>query len=81
MATNLVASNVLDNNPNSAAAGLSIGKVNGTQSLINALSKRSKLRIVTKPEVVAMNNQIASIRITQDTGYIASVISLMQKTT
>lgn len=72
-ATNLVASNLVDCDRNSAAAGLNVGKLNGTQSIINALSKQGKLRVVTKPEVVTMNDQIASIRITQDTGYVESV--------
>ncbi|MCB1827150.1 MAG: hypothetical protein KDH94_01910 [Coxiellaceae bacterium] len=72
-ATNLVASNIIDSDPNSAVASLNVGNINGTQSIINALSKQGKLRVVTKPEVVTMNDQIASIRITQDTGYIESV--------
>lgn len=72
-ATNLVARNLVGRDENSAVASLNIGKLNGTQSIINALSKQGQLRVVTKPEVVTMNNQMASIRITQDTGYIESV--------
>ncbi len=72
-ATNLVANHLVGRDSNSAIAGLLIGNEGGSRALINALSKQGKLRIVTKPEVVTMNNQIASIRITQDTGYIESV--------
>ncbi len=41
--------------------------------ILNALSKQGRVRVVTRPTVVTMNNQIASIRITQDTGYLQSV--------
>ena len=71
--TNLVASNLIHRDRNSATAPLNIGNINGTESIINALSKQGKLRVVTKPEVVTMNDQIASIRITQDTGYIERI--------
>lgn len=72
-ATNLVATSIIGRDQNSAGATFNVGRINGTQSILNALSKQGKLRVVTKPEVVTMNNQIASIRITQDTGYIESV--------
>jgi MSHA biogenesis protein MshL len=72
-ATNLVASNLVGSPQNSAVAGFRIGSEDGSNALINALNKQGRLRVVTKPEVVTMNNQIASIRITQDTGYIESV--------
>jgi len=72
-ATNLVANNIIDRGANSGLAGLTIGDEGGSKALVNALSQQGKLRVVTKPEVVTMNNQIASIRITQDTGYIESV--------
>lgn len=72
-ATNLVASSLVGRASTSALAGLTVGEMTSSHALINALSKQGKLRIVTKPEVVTMNNQIASIRITQDTGYIESV--------
>lgn len=72
--TNLIASNIISNNTNSPLGGIQIGKDN-SNALINALNEQGKLRVVTRPTVVTMNNQIASIRITQDTGYIQSVQS------
>ncbi len=72
-ATNLVANNIIDRGGNSGLAGFRVGDEGGSNALVNALSQQGKLRVVTKPEVVTMNNQIASIRITQDTGYIESV--------
>ena len=72
-ATNLAANSMVEHDRNSALAGLRVGNINGASSLISALSKQGKLRVVTKPEVVTMNNQIASIRITQDTSYVESV--------
>lgn len=71
-ATNLVNDNLITNSSNSALTRLGIGS-NGTDVFINALSQQGKVRIVTEPEVVTMNNQIASIRITQSVGYIQSV--------
>lgn len=69
-ATNLVASSIARGG--STSTGVQIG--NSTDNLlITALSQQGKLRVVTKPEVVTLNNQVASIRITQDTGYIQSV--------
>src|SRR3990167_10010149 len=44
-----------------------------TQTLINALNQQGQVRVVTEPEVVTMNNQIAAIRITTSVGYLASV--------
>jgi MSHA biogenesis protein MshL len=72
-ATNLAANSMVEHDRNSALVGLRIGNMNGASSLMSALSKQGKLRVVTKPEVVTMNNQIASIRITQDTSYVESV--------
>ncbi|MCH9770778.1 MAG: hypothetical protein K0U12_07870 [Gammaproteobacteria bacterium] len=54
-------------------ANFIIGRPNGTQTLMQALSTQGKVRSITRPQVVTMNDQIASIRITQDTGYIQSV--------
>lgn len=46
----------------------------GTSSaLIQALSMQGKLSVVTEPMVTTMNNQVAEIRITTDTSYLASV--------
>ena len=76
-ATNLVATNIFDRTGNSGTSGFQIGKAGSGNSnfLLNALQQEGKVRVVTKPQVVTMNNQIASIRITQDTGYIQSITS------
>lgn len=42
-------------------------------TFINALDLQGKVHIVTNPQVVTMNNQMASIRITNDTSYVKSV--------
>jgi type IVB pilus formation R64 PilN family outer membrane protein len=73
--TDLMATNLISDSATSTTAGLRIGGDNGT--LISALDQQGKVRVVTKPEVVTMNDQIASMRITQDTGYIQSVSSSM----
>lgn len=76
-ATNLVATNLVSQASNSGLTGFQIGKSGADNSnvLLNALSQQGKVRVVTKPQVVTMNDQIASIRITQDTGYIQSITS------
>jgi hypothetical protein len=67
-----ITQNLILNN-NSATPSLRIGKPNGAQTLISLLSQQGKVRVVTEPEVVTMNNQIASIRITQNVGYVESI--------
>src|SRR3989339_551933 len=52
-------------------ATLTIGE--NSQTIINALGQQGKVRVVTQPQVVTMNDQVASIRITQNTGYLQSV--------
>lgn len=76
-ATNLIATNLVSSAANTALSGFQIGKSGDDNShlLLNALSQEGHVRVVTKPQVVTMNNQIASIRITQDTGYIQSISS------
>lgn len=74
-ATNLVATSLANGASNTGLAGFQIGNSNGSNILLNALSQEGKVRVVTKPQVVTMNNQIASIRITEDTGYIQSISS------
>lgn len=76
-ATNLVATNLVSQANNTGLAGFQIGKSGDDNSnvLLNALSQQGRVRVVTKPQVVTMNDQIASIRITQDTGYIQSITS------
>ena len=58
-----------------SGSGLSTLRLGTTNSntIINALSQQGKLRVVTQPTVVTMNDQMAEIRITQDTGYLQSV--------
>ncbi len=74
-ATNISASSLIVRNALSAAGQIRIGNESESNALIQALNKQGKLRVVSKPEVVTMNNQIASIRITQDQGYIKSIES------
>ncbi len=50
-----------------------IGSSTGSHSIIQALGTQGKLSIVTQPQVTTMNNQVAAIQITQDTGYLQSV--------
>jgi len=52
-------------------ATLTIGE--NTQTIINALGQQGKVRVVTQPQVVTMNDQVAEIRITKNTGYLQSV--------
>ena len=73
-ATNLVATNLTSGSPSPGLAGFQVGS-SSSNVLLNALSQQGKVRVVTKPQVVTMNNQVASIRITQDTGYIQSISS------
>jgi len=70
--TNLVANNLINGGSGSATTTLGIGS-NGTDAIINALSQQGKVRVVTEPEVVTLNDQIASIQITNNVGYIQSV--------
>lgn len=72
-ATNLTQNMLVLTGGTSASAGIKIGNPNGAQTLINALNQQGKVRVVTEPELVTMNNQIASIRITQNVGYVQSV--------
>ncbi len=61
-------------NVDSSSSGistLSIGQ--SSAAILQALSEQGRIRVVTRPTVVTMNNQMASIRITQDTGYLQSV--------
>lgn len=73
-ATNLVATNLTSGAPAPGLAGFQVGG-SSSNVLLNALSQQGKVRVATKPQVVTMNNQVASIRITQDTGYIQSISS------
>lgn len=58
---------------NNATAVFQIGKLDGSNALINALSQQGRLSVVTQPRVVTMNDQMAEIKITRDTSYLQSV--------
>jgi type IVB pilus formation R64 PilN family outer membrane protein len=62
----------LSNSSTSAISSFIIGG-GKHQTFINALNLQGKVQVVTNPQVVTMNNQIASIRITNDTSYVKSV--------
>lgn len=72
-ATNLAATSVASTAASSGLTTLSIGST--PDAVINALSEQGKISVVTEPEVTTMNNQIAEVRITRDTGYLQSVSS------
>lgn len=71
-ATNLIANNLILGSAGSATTSLGVGS-SGTDAIIQALSQQGKVHVVTEPEIVTLNNQIASIRITNNIGYIQSV--------
>lgn len=60
---------VLSSNNNMGSLGIGTG----TKTLIKYLGEQGKVRVVTEPQVVTMNNQMGTIRITKNTGYIQSV--------
>ncbi len=60
------------NGSSSAIASFVIGK-GKHKTFIDALDLQGRVHVVTNPQVVTMNNQIASIRITNDTSYVKSV--------
>lgn len=62
----------LNGSTTSGVASFVIGK-GQYQTFINALDLQGKVHVVTNPQVVTMNNQMASIRITNDTSYVKSV--------
>ena len=72
-ATNLALGDVV-RSTSSALAQFQIGRAQHG-ALLEALSKQGRVSTVTQPQVITLNNQIASIRITRNTGYIASVSS------
>lgn len=72
---------VLANTPNSINA-LNypiLGSINNNMhetavtAVANALQQQGKVSLVTQPRVVCLNNQVSVIRITSQTGYLASV--------
>lgn len=58
---------------NNALVQFQIGKLDGNNALINALSQQGRLSVVTQPRVVTMNDQMAEIKITRDVSYLQSV--------
>lgn len=60
--------------PNLTTAGL-VGPPSGTgfTILVNALKQQGKLSIVTEPRVLCQNNQVSTIRIVKQQGYLASI--------
>lgn len=75
-AGNLANAANIGGNANTVDAGVSllrIGRETGSNAVIQALSQQGELSVVTRPRVVTMNNQMAEIRITKDTGYLQSV--------
>jgi type IVB pilus formation R64 PilN family outer membrane protein len=62
---------ILSEGSSSPVSSFIIGK-NSQQTFINALDLQGKVHVVTNPQVVTMNNQMASIRITNDTSYVKS---------
>lgn len=45
----------------------------GFNILVNALTQQGKVSVVSEPRVVCLNNQVSSLRIVSQTGYLASV--------
>lgn len=66
----------LSNTVLSSANGLMairLGSAAASNVLLNALSQQGQLSVVTQPTVTTLNNQVAEVRITQDTAYLAEV--------
>jgi type IVB pilus formation R64 PilN family outer membrane protein len=47
--------------------------LNGSSALIKALGSQGDVSIVTQPEVVAVNNRVSKVQLTNQTGYLQSV--------
>lgn len=47
--------------------------IQGITALINALTQQGKVSVVSEPRVVCQNNQVGSIRIVSQEGYLASI--------
>jgi len=58
-------------------AGILGGPFKNTQILINALAQQGSVSTVTNPDVVTLNNQVAQIDISTQTGYLASVTTTL----
>lgn len=53
-------------------AGILSGPFRNTSILVNALAQQGSVSTVTNPDVVTLNNQVAQIDISTQTGYLAS---------
>ncbi len=69
-ATNLTSNSLV---LSSATQQPQLGIGSASQTFINALDQQGDVRVVTQPQVITLNNQMASIRITKNIGYIESV--------
>lgn len=47
--------------------------LNGSTALIKALGSQGDVSVVTQPEVVAVNNRVSKVQLTNQTGYLHSV--------
>ena len=57
---------------NAATFGLSAPYTNPAEAVVQAIAQQGTLNVVTEPSVVTLNNQLATISITTQTGYLAS---------
>jgi len=56
----------------SAATGIGVGTA-GSSAIINALSQQGTVSVATEPTIVTTNNQVASINLLSQVGYLAQV--------
>ncbi len=50
-----------------------LGKNASNSAILHAISEQGRVRIVTEPTAITMNNQVAEIRITRDTAYLKKI--------
>lgn len=68
--------------PIAGASNTSFGEASGaSQALIAALSQQGHISITTEPTVVTTNNQVASLSITTQTGYLAKASTTVNDAT
>lgn len=58
-----------------ATLSISEGDWAGTNVLLDALSEQGKVSVVTEPSTVVLNNNVASIQITNETAFLKSIKS------
>ena len=75
MATNALPSLSTGVNPLSLGYAVSKdgGRYRNSSTLIQALEQQGKVRVVTQPSVVTLNNQVARLAITSQTSYVAEI--------